>query len=330
MANPRSLFTERNNSHPAIRQASKTTIMKFLKSIIVIIILCCATTLSAQRYQKEKKLKTTETITKELQFERASSDNILVVDNVYGSIAVEGYNGNTIKVEVTKTIFADTKEDLQKGKEEIGVKSDKKDDAVYVYLDSPYSRFDLETGNFEHHEFNFSRRRNYKHRKKRMYRYRLDFKIKIPKNISIDVKAVNNGNITVENIHGKLLIVHNINGAIDMKNVSGKTDVNALNKDINITYSENPKEESFYNSLNGDINIKFKEGLDASISYKTMNGSFYTNFDVTKTTPKIKKTSEKKNKGTKYKINSNRHFKIGEGNVALHFDQLNGDAIVKK
>jgi hypothetical protein len=124
--------------------------------------------------------------------------------------------------------------------------------------------------------------------------------------------------------------VHNINGAIDMKNVSGKTDVNALNKDINIVYSENPKEESFYNSLNGDINIKFKDGLDASISYKTMNGGFFTNFDVQKTTPVLKKTSERKNKGTKYKINSSKHFKIGNGNVHLHFDQLNGDAIVKK
>lgn len=304
--------------------------MKQIKSIIIITICCLITNISAQRNQKDKKLKSTEKITKEYEFNANSPDNILVVDNIYGSIDVEGYNGETIKLEVTKTISADTKEDLELGKNEIGIKSNKKENAVYVYLDSPYSKFDLETGNFEHHEFNFSSRRSYEHRKKRLYKYRLDFKIKAPKNASIDIKAVNNGNITVENIHGKLLIVRNINGAIDMKNVSGKTDVNALNKDINITYSENPTEESFYNSLNGDINIKFKEGLDASISYKTMNGEFFTNFDVEKTNPIIKSTSERKNKGTKYKIDSNRHFKIGNGNVHLHFDQLNGDAIVKK
>jgi hypothetical protein len=219
---------------------------------------------------------------------------------------------------------------LQKGKDEIGIKSVKNEYAVYVYLDSPYSKFDLATGNFEHHEFNFSRRRNYKHRKKRMYKYHLDYKIKVPKNVSIDIKAVNRGDIYVENVHGKLLIVHNINGAIDLKNVSGKTDVNALNKDINITYSENPQEESFYNSLNGDINIKFKEGLDANVSYKTMNGKFFTNFDVEKIAPKIKKTSERKNKGTKYKIDSKDHFKIVKGTVAMHFNQLNGDTILKK
>lgn len=213
---------------------------------------------------------------------------------------------------------------------EIGIKSAQKEDAVYVYLDSPYSHFDLETGEFEHREYNWNYRRSYKHRKKRMYRYRLDFKIKVPKNSSLDIKAVNHGNISVEDVHGKLLIVRNINGAIDMKNVSGTTDVNALNKDINITYSENPKEESFYNSLNGDINIKFKDDLNASITYKTLNGGFYTNFDVNATKPQIKSTQENGNKGTKYKVNSTKQFRIGNGKVHLHFNQLNGDAIVKK
>jgi DUF4097 and DUF4098 domain-containing protein YvlB len=304
--------------------------MKFLKLITTIVVLCGVLSVSAQRYQKDKKLKDTETIRKEFRFDTNSVDNILVVDNVYGSIDVEGYNGNTIQVEVVKTIQADTQKDLAKGKEEIGIKSAKKGAAIYVYLDSPYSHFDLKTGGFDHREFSFNYRRNYKHRSKRMYKYRLDFKIKIPKNTSIDVKAVNNGNITVENVHGKLLIVHNINGAIDLKNVSGKTDVNALNKDINITYTKNPTEESWYRSLNGDINIKFKEDLDATISYKTMNGGFYTNFDVEKTTPKIRKATERKSRGTKYKIDSNKHFKIGKGSVHLHFDQLNGDAIIKK
>ncbi|MFY0604690.1 MAG: hypothetical protein JXQ93_12175 [Flavobacteriaceae bacterium] len=304
--------------------------MKLVKLYSMLLIFGCVATLSAQRYQKEKKFKKEETLKKELRFTKLSPDNILVLDNVYGSIDVVGYNGSTIQIEVLKTVSADTQEDLTQGMKEIGIKSATKDDAVYVYLDSPYSRFDLENGTFEHHEFNFSSRRSYKHRKKRMYRYRLDFKVKVPKNVSIDVKAVNRGDITVKDIQGKLLIVHNINGKIDMTNVAGKTDVNALNKDINITYAKNPTEESWFRSLNGDINVRFKAGLGATISYKTMNGDFYTNFDVEKTTPKITRAKVRKSKGTKYKIDSNRHFKIGNGNVQLHFNQLNGDAIIKK
>ncbi|WP_299837426.1 hypothetical protein [uncultured Tenacibaculum sp.] len=286
--------------------------------------------INAQFDKEEKKYNQVETIQEEYQFLKQSPDNIVVIDNVYGSIDVEGYNGKTIKIEVVKKVAADTKQDVAEGMQEIGVKSARKGDAVYIYMDSPYSKFDLETGNFEHHEFNFGSRRNYKHRKKRTYKYRLDFKVKVPKNVSIDIKAINKGNITVDNVQGKLLIVHNVNGAIDMKNVAGQTDVNALNKDINITYAKNPTKESWFNSLNGDINVLFKDGLDAEISYKTMNGSFYTNFDVERTTPRVTKTKKNSKKGVKYKLHKNRNFKIGSGKVPFHFDQLNGDAIVKK
>lgn len=303
--------------------------MKVLK-LITITLIACGVSATAQRNQKDKKLKSTEVIKKELRFDTNSPDNILVVDNVYGSIDVEGYEGSTIQVEVTKTIRANEQKDLAIGKEEIGMKTARKDNAIYVYLDSPYSHFDLKTGGFDHREFSFNYRRNYKHRSKRMYSYRLDFKIRIPRQTSIDIKAINNGNITVENVQGKLLIVRNINGAIDLKNVAGKTDVNAINKDINISYAKNPTEESWYSSINGDIHVKFQEDLNASISYKTMNGGFYTNFDLEKTIPKIEKSTERRSKGTKYKINSNKHFKIGNGAVHLHFDQLNGDAIIKK
>lgn len=304
--------------------------MKPLKLITIIMLIGCVLTTTAQRSKKEKKLKSTETIQKEYQFTGSSPDNILVVNNVYGSIDVKGYNGNTIKVEVIKTIEADTQEDLELGKKVIGIKYAKKEDAVYVYLDSPYSSFNLETGNFDYRENYYNYRRNYKHRKKRMYRFRLDFKIKVPNKSSIDIKTINKGSITVNDLQAKLLIVDNINGSIDLKNVTGKTDVSALNKDINITYTKNPTEESWYRSLNGDINIKFKDGLGASISYKTMNGSFFTNFDVEETKPLITRTEEKRKKGTKYKVDSHKHFKIGDGKVHLHFNQLNGDIILKK
>lgn len=304
--------------------------MKISKISSLLFLVLCSLNITAQRYDAKKKYNKEEIIEEEYEFLQSSEDNIVVVDNVYGSIDVEGYNGNTIKVEVVKRVSADAKEDLTTGMKEIGIKSARKDDAVYVYLDSPYSKFDLETGTFKYQEFDFSRRRSYKHRKKRMYKYRLDIKIRVPKNTSLDLKAVNKGNITVNNVQGKLLIVHNINGAIDMKNVAGQTDVNALNKDINITYAKNPTKESWYKSLNGDINVLFKDGLSAEINYKTMNGSFYTNFEVEKTNPKVKKISEKGRKGGRFKIYKNNYFKIGNGDVTFHFDQLNGDAIIKK
>ena len=281
----------------------------------MIIVCCCSIAVTAQ--------KSREVIKKEVQFNTTSKDNVFFVDNMHGAIEVEGYNGKTIIIEVVKIIIGKSSEIVAKGKSEINLKVEKKGNKIYAYSNSPYTSFDLETGRYSHKE-NWNNRRS-----RRRYEYSLDFKIKVPKNISIDVSTVNDGDIYVQNMHGENLSASNINGAITLKNVSGTTDVNALNKDINIVYTKNPTKESWYRSLNGDINIKFKNNLNANVSHRTMNGGFYTNYAVSNLAPKIVKEQIRKSKGIKYRIRSKGQFKIGNGGVQLNFDQLNGDTIVK-
>lgn len=289
--------------------------MKFLKPLIMIVVCCCSITVTAQ--------KSTETIKKEVEFNSTSKNNTFYVDNMHGAIEVEGYNGKTIIIEVTKTVTGKTSEIVAKGKREINLKVEKRGNKIYAYSDSPYTFFDLETGSYSHRE-NWNRRRS-----RRKYEYSLDFKIKVPQHVSIDVSTVNDGDIYVQNMHGEFLSANNVNGAITLKNVSGTTDVNALNRDINIVYTKNPTKESWYRSLNGDINIKFKGSLNANVSHRTMNGGFYTSYAVSNLAPKIVKEQIRKSKGVKYKIRSKGQFKIGNGGVQLNFDQLNGDTIVK-
>jgi len=279
---------------------------------IIIAFICFSNSINAQEFK--------ETITKELSFKNKSSENLIIVDNVYGSIEVEGYNGNTIKIEVDKKIKGLNTRSLEQGKKEIGIKIVEKGNYIYVYLDSPYTVFDIETGRFSHNERN----------SRRNYNYLLNFKIKVPMKTNIELKAINNGNIYVKNINTTQIVVKNINGAITLDNVSGQTYVNALNKDINITYNENPKNESSYYSLNGDIKIIVKEKLNADISFKSLNGNFYTNFETSKLDSEISLKETKSRKGIKYKLNSKERFKIGNGGVKLNFDVLNGDVIIKR
>jgi len=310
LASPRSLFTKKETSH-----SSKTEKMKFLKPITMIFVFCCSLIVTAQ--------KSTETIKEEVQFSSTSKSNVFIVDNMHGAVEVEGYNGKAIIIEVTKTITGETSEIVAKGKREINLKVEKRGNKIYAYSNSPYTSFDLETGDYSHRE-NWNSRHS-----RRKYEYSLDFKIKVPKNVSIDISTVNDGDIYVQNMHGENLSANNVNGAITLNNVSGTTNVNALNKDINIVYTKNPTKESWYRSLNGDINIKFKDVLNATISHKTMNGDFYTNYSVSNLAPKIVKEQVRKSKGVKYRIRSKGQFKIGNGGVQLNFDQLNGNTIVK-
>lgn len=264
--------------------------------------------------------KSKETISKKLDFKDNSSDNFLVVENIFGSIDVQSHSGSSILLEVDKVLVADNAFELTKAQNEVGIKVAYVNGNIHIYPDTPYSEFDDKTG-----EFRYTERNN-----RRNYQYLLNYKLKVPHNINLELRTVNNGDIVVENINAKELIIRNINGAISLMNVSGKTDVNAINKDINITYTQNPNEESYYKSINGDINLIIKEDLNADISFKSLNGDFYTNLAEVKSKAisSVGKTEGKK--GTKYKWDSNSGFTIGNGGVKLHFNVLNGDVTIKK
>jgi len=289
--------------------------MKTSKVILLTMALCFCVVLQAQEFR--------ETIKKELQFASSNSKNVLHVQNVNGSIAVEGYNGSTILVEVKKVIKAKNQAYLETGKQEIGISIEEKGNEIFVFLDSPWTYFDFDKGRFSHNE-------NYNYSDRPKYRYHLDFTVKVPKNTGLNVGTMNSGDIFVKDVQGSLMMVNNLNGAITLENVSGKTDANALNKDINITYHSNPREDSSYHSLNGDINVIFKDGLNADVSFKSLNGDLYTNFDTTTLQAKVTQKEVKGNKGVKYKVDSNESFRIGSGGIKLDFQLLNGDALVKK
>ena len=209
---------------------------------------------------------------------------------------------------------------LENGKKEVGIKVVSKGKTVYVYLDTPYSSFNFETGRFMHNEYNV----------KRKYSYTLDITIKVPNNSSLKLSAVNKGEIVVENIDAKEIKANNINGAITLNQVAGKIDVNALNKDINVSFSKNPTSDSHFNSLNGDINILAKKGLNADVFFKSLNGDIYTNINTTIKPSKAKIEKKEGRKGTKYKVGSNSAFSFGDGGIQLNFDLLNGDVTIKE
>lgn len=285
--------------------------MNTLKKTLILVCSCVSLMVIGQSHK--------ETITKEIQFKTNSSENLLVVDNVFGSVHVEGYNGSTIKIEALKSIDAYNNRALEQAKKEINVSVEQVDNYIYVFLNTPYTRFNRETGRYSHHENN----------SRRNYRYTLDFKIMVPQKTNIELKAVNNGEIRVKNVHANELVVNNINGPITLDNVSGKTHANALNRDINITYKTKPVDGSSFKSLNGNINIDIKEQLDADISFKTLNGGFYTNLNTSSLKPLTTVDTQKRSNGAKYKVNAKQRFRIGNGGAKLSFDLLNGDATIK-
>ena len=260
-----------------------------------------------------------ETLTKEVAFTTVSADNTLVLRNVFGPISVEGYNGNTIKLEVDKEISADTAEELEVGKAELTLKVVEQDNRIIIHPDAPYMQYD-EKG------LRFNWCNNYE---EPVYEHRLGFTVKVPRGININVSTVNDGDIYIGNTRGKFIKVNNVNGGIDLENVIGKTNLHCINGGVNVSYASNPEASSRYYSLNGDINISYQEPLSADVSFKSMNGELFTDFTIAKQYVRTSKNQAGKRKA-KFKYESTPIVQIGNGGIELDFETLNGNVFIKK
>ena len=271
--------------------------------------------------------KHTETITKELQFSKKSTDNHLTILNINGSIDVEGYSGSTIKIEVEKTISAKSQNRLQEGIEEIKVAFEEESEEIIVYMDTPCTELKLKTSpdgrqHWQTHKNNC--------RWDTKYHYNLDFKVKIPHNLNITISTINNGDIKINDVKGDIK-VNNINGSIALAKIEGAVDAHTINGSLDAEYSKNPTKDSRYYSLNGDINAHFKTGLAASFSFESFNGDFYTNIEDIKMLPTtLKSSNKKKGKGIKYKLGGKSKMQVRNGKTHLDFETFNGNAYVKE
>ena len=259
-----------------------------------------------------------EVIKKEVEISNASESD-LVIKNVFGSIAVEGYSGKTVQVEVERTIEAKTTSDLEVGKAELQVKITEQLNRVIIRPDAPYIEFDEEKLRYRWCDNSYDL----------SYEHNLNIKVKVPSAMIVDVSTVNDGEVVVKNMRGKFLKAENINGGITLTNITGKTKVNCINGPVTISYADNPTESSEYYSLNGDINISYQKALSANISFKSMNGEMFTDFDINKQYTRTNKSTGKGSK-PKFKVEAQPVVQIGSGSVDFDFETLNGNVYIKK
>ena len=287
--------------------------MNTLKYILLITILCVA------QIQAQKSV---ETITKEVSFANNSSENIFVARNINGSINLEAYNGNTIKIEIKKSISADSQADLEKGIQEFKVKIVEKENKIILHPDAPYICFDD-----EYFGMNVNMGR---HGNKVPYNFELDYTIKVPRNLNIDISTINNGDVSVSNVQASIVKAGNINGSIELKNIAGATEAHTINGTIDVTYVKNPTEKSSYSTINGDITINFLKNLVADVAFDSMHGELYTDFVISDYIAKSEKNINSKKRGVKYMYKSTPLVRIGKGGPIFSFKTLNGDVSIKK
>ncbi|NQU87515.1 MAG: hypothetical protein HQ541_17315 [Mariniphaga sp.] len=274
---------------------------------IIVIALIVSFAVNAQQHK--------ETIKKEIIFPE-SADAVLVIENIFGDIQVEGYSGDRVVLEIDNEFNADTEKELEEAMKKVFLAFETRDDTIDVFLDGICGCHHNKSRNYNWNQCEFE--------------FRYDFKVKVPIRANINISTVNDGVVYIENISGKVA-ASNVNGGITVENISGPANVHAINGEVVVRHAKNPSGKSKYYSLNGDVNVYYHSNLSADMRFKSFQGDMFTNFDISEWLAPVIKTTQSKNKnGTSYRIENKTAVRIGKGGVILDFETFNGDVYVRK
>ncbi|WP_158865162.1 DUF4097 family beta strand repeat-containing protein [Maribellus comscasis] len=153
--------------------------------------------------------------------------------------------------------------------------------------------------------------------------------IQVPANFNLKLKAVNNGDISVEKVNGEMEISH-VNGEITLTDVSGSAVVGTTNGDIKANFNSVTENTPMaFTTFNGDVDVTFPADIKASVKMQSNMGDIFTDFDMVmkKGTPKEEKDAEK---GI-YKVSLEEWTRgdISGGGPEITFKNFQGDIIIR-
>jgi DUF4097 and DUF4098 domain-containing protein YvlB len=160
----------------------------------------------------------------------------------------------------------------------------------------------------------------------------VDLTIQIPKNTSLKLSCLNDGDIKVEGINGEIE-VNNTNGAVTLTNISGSVVAHALNDDVVVTFTKiTPDKSMSFSSLNGDIDVTFPPDLKAKVKMKTDNGDVYSDFDIKLEAATNRMEEDARKEGGKYrlKVEKAMYGLINGGGPEMQFATFNGDIYIRR
>jgi DUF4097 and DUF4098 domain-containing protein YvlB len=244
----------------------------------------------------------------------------LSVGLVNGGITVTGYDG--------KEVIVETRTNIKKWKEFEEQDKDQDKNSGGNGKKSGLTKINVNSSSFSVVEY-----KNVIEIATDSWANAIDLVIKVPKNTSLSLSCINDGDIEVENITGEIE-VSNINGAVTLLNVTGSVIASAHNKDLTVEFAGiDPDKDMSFSSFNGDVDVTFPASLKAVVKLKTTRGDIYTDFDVkeTENADRVVKKNERSS-GGKYQVSVDRSFwgTINGGGQEIQFSNFNGDIYIRK
>lgn len=154
--------------------------------------------------------------------------------------------------------------------------------------------------------------------------------IKVPRNFSLQLSTVNDGDIIIDNVEGSHEL-SNVNGDITATKISGSVMATTVNGDINVNMNSVTADSPLaFTNLNGDIMIALPSTAKFNVQAASENGDIYSDFEVNADQSGKKISTSKVNGEHKISKLGGVSFKINNGGPDMMITSMNGDIIIKK
>lgn len=233
----------------------------------------------------------------------------LQVKVIRGSIHVIGYSGKDVMIEVSSKAIAEKDEPSR-------------DEAAKGMKRINGGRTGL--------ELTVEEEKNTVSIKPSFPRNPIHLTIKVPQSFALNLGAINEGDVIVDNVNGEFEIA-NVNGAILLNNISGSVVANTVNGNVKGVFKAiNPDAPMAFSTLNGNIDITFPTTAKFDVKMKSDRGEIYSDFDidVDKTQPKAVRSAS--NGLYKVTISDWVQGKINGGGKEVMMKNMNGNLYIRK
>ena len=214
------------------------------------------------------------------------------ISNVNGSIVVEAWDRNEVKLEYTKT--ADTKDRLAD---------------VEVRIDAKPDRIDIETdyGNWKTHNGD---------RWKNGGKLQVDFHLMVPRTAFLNEVETVNGSVTVSNFTN-FTKISAVNGSVNATNLRGNANLSTVNGEVVADFDRlETGTKVILSTVNGHVNLVIPSDANATVNADSLNGNITNDFGLP-----VRKG--------KY-IGRDLYGRLGSGDVRIKLDSVNGALAIER
>ncbi|MEJ7846915.1 MAG: DUF4097 family beta strand repeat-containing protein [Pyrinomonadaceae bacterium] len=216
----------------------------------------------------------------------------LSVSNVNGSITVEAWDKNEVRLEVTK--IADTKEALA----DVDIKIDARPD--YFSVETDYRSRKLGDIRNEH----------------KYHKLEVEFRLWVPRTALLNEIETVNGSVTVSNFVN-LTKISAVNGNVSATNLRGAATLSTVNGEVAADFDRlETGSRISLSTVNGRVNLTIPSDANATIKADSLNGSITNDFGLP-----VRKGEY---------VGRDMYGRIGSGDVQIKLNSVNGGLSVAK